>query len=246
MKPRSPTSLDIRAPRRLHLKDVLSWPVQRSLFLMLADITALALSWQIARSLNQFFFTHSRAVGVVAVAVDSQSVVDYGRPDATAVCLCRIVWGTASDQELFAGGQASQPGLSGLAGADVFLRSQAGFAAIAVLLGLVEQCGADCAVATGQHCRIVYGGAIAIAPHCFPNCATATLKAPCRNPVSTGSCESHWGSFAQHSELANDLSSDFGLTSAPGAGGKYSHRRPRVRTVLEAATSGHRHAVDPQ
>jgi len=55
MKPRSPASLDIRAPRRLHLKDVLSWPVQRSLFLMLADITALALSWQIARSLNQFF-----------------------------------------------------------------------------------------------------------------------------------------------------------------------------------------------
>lgn len=55
MKPRSPASLDIRAPRRLHFKDVLSWPVQRSLVLMLADVAALALSWQIARSLNQFF-----------------------------------------------------------------------------------------------------------------------------------------------------------------------------------------------
>jgi len=55
MKPRSPASLDIRAPRRLRLKDMLSWPMQRSLMLMLADITALALSWKIARWLNQYF-----------------------------------------------------------------------------------------------------------------------------------------------------------------------------------------------
>ena len=55
MKPRSPASLDIRAPRRLQVRDLLSWPVQRSLMLMFSDIVALALSWQIARSLNQFF-----------------------------------------------------------------------------------------------------------------------------------------------------------------------------------------------
>ena len=55
MKPRSPVSPDIRAPRRLHIKDILSWPAQRSLMLMLSDIVALAMSWQIARSLNQFF-----------------------------------------------------------------------------------------------------------------------------------------------------------------------------------------------
>ncbi len=55
MKPRSPVSSDIRAPRRLRFKDMVSWSVQRSLLLMFSDIVALALSWQIARSLNQFF-----------------------------------------------------------------------------------------------------------------------------------------------------------------------------------------------
>lgn len=55
MKPRSPVSPDIRAPRRLRFQDVLSWPAQRSLVLMLSDIVALVLSWKIARSLNQFF-----------------------------------------------------------------------------------------------------------------------------------------------------------------------------------------------
>ncbi|MEM6838458.1 MAG: sugar transferase [Cyanobacteria bacterium P01_C01_bin.120] len=55
IKPRSPASLDIRAPRRIGLKDILSWPVQRSLALMLADVIALALAWKIARLLNQFF-----------------------------------------------------------------------------------------------------------------------------------------------------------------------------------------------
>jgi len=57
IKPRSPSrrSLDIRAPRRLRAKDILTWDVQRSLLLMLADMAALALSWHIARSLNQFF-----------------------------------------------------------------------------------------------------------------------------------------------------------------------------------------------
>ncbi|MGF1459624.1 MAG: sugar transferase [Leptolyngbyaceae cyanobacterium] len=33
----------------------MGWPLQRSLFLMLADITALMLAWHIARSLNQLF-----------------------------------------------------------------------------------------------------------------------------------------------------------------------------------------------
>lgn len=57
MKPRSPSrrSLDIRAPRRLRLRDAWSWEVRRSLILMAADITALVLAWHIARSLNQFF-----------------------------------------------------------------------------------------------------------------------------------------------------------------------------------------------
>ena len=57
LKRRSPPtkSVDIRAPRRLRLKDALQWELQRSLILMLADVMALALSWQIARALNHFF-----------------------------------------------------------------------------------------------------------------------------------------------------------------------------------------------
>ncbi len=50
-----PESVDIRAPRRLRLQDALQWELQRSLILMLADVIALALSWQIARTLNHFF-----------------------------------------------------------------------------------------------------------------------------------------------------------------------------------------------
>ncbi|MDB9525413.1 sugar transferase [Oscillatoria sp. CS-180] len=52
---RSRPHLDIRAPRRLRFRDVLTWEVQRSLILMLADVTALVCAWQIARSFNQFF-----------------------------------------------------------------------------------------------------------------------------------------------------------------------------------------------
>ena len=48
-------SLDIRAPQRLRLTDARRWEVQRSLLLMVTDITALAVSWFIARSLNQWF-----------------------------------------------------------------------------------------------------------------------------------------------------------------------------------------------
>ncbi|MBD0336913.1 MAG: sugar transferase, partial [Cyanobacteria bacterium Co-bin13] len=46
---------DIRAPRSLRLKDVLSWQGQRTLVLVLSDSLALILAWQIARFLNQFF-----------------------------------------------------------------------------------------------------------------------------------------------------------------------------------------------
>jgi lipopolysaccharide/colanic/teichoic acid biosynthesis glycosyltransferase len=57
MKRRSPSRrvLDIRAPRQLHLKDAQRWEVQRSVVLMLTDILALVLSWQVARSINQLF-----------------------------------------------------------------------------------------------------------------------------------------------------------------------------------------------
>lgn len=57
MKSRSPLrpSPDIRAPRRLRLKDVLTWEAQRAIALMLTDFFALVLSWKIARTLNHFF-----------------------------------------------------------------------------------------------------------------------------------------------------------------------------------------------
>ncbi len=46
---------DLRAPRRLRLRDALTWSSQRGLMLMAGDILALALSWHLARSLNQLF-----------------------------------------------------------------------------------------------------------------------------------------------------------------------------------------------
>ncbi|MFZ4640464.1 MAG: sugar transferase [Nodosilinea sp.] len=46
---------DIRAPRRLGWRDLLSWPTQRSLLLLLSDLTTLGLAWHLARFLNQFF-----------------------------------------------------------------------------------------------------------------------------------------------------------------------------------------------
>lgn len=52
---RKETRLDLRAPRRLQPKDVLAWPGQRGLALILSDLAALGVSWHIARSLNQFF-----------------------------------------------------------------------------------------------------------------------------------------------------------------------------------------------
>ncbi len=48
-------SQDLRAPRRLHLRDALTWSSQRGLVLMAGDVLALALSWHMARSLNQLF-----------------------------------------------------------------------------------------------------------------------------------------------------------------------------------------------
>jgi exopolysaccharide biosynthesis polyprenyl glycosylphosphotransferase len=47
--------LDIRAPRKLRLRDIMDWHFQRGLILVGSDILALAISWHIARSLNQFF-----------------------------------------------------------------------------------------------------------------------------------------------------------------------------------------------
>ncbi len=47
--------LDIRAPRQLRLRDVMTWPFQRGLILIGSDVLALGASWYIARSLNQFF-----------------------------------------------------------------------------------------------------------------------------------------------------------------------------------------------
>ncbi|PSN20708.1 glucosyltransferase [filamentous cyanobacterium CCP5] len=54
-RPSAGTRRDIRAPRRLRLEDFLSWRAQRSLVLVLSDCFALALAWQIARLLNQYF-----------------------------------------------------------------------------------------------------------------------------------------------------------------------------------------------
>jgi exopolysaccharide biosynthesis polyprenyl glycosylphosphotransferase len=51
--PRRP--LDIRAPRKLRLKDAMTWQFQRGVILIGSDILALAISWHIARFLNQFF-----------------------------------------------------------------------------------------------------------------------------------------------------------------------------------------------
>ena len=47
--------LDIRAPRKLRLQDVMTWPFQRGLVLIAGDVFALGVSWSIARSLNHFF-----------------------------------------------------------------------------------------------------------------------------------------------------------------------------------------------
>lgn len=46
---------DIRAPRQLRIRDMLSWQSQRGLILMATDIGALATAWHIARTLNQLF-----------------------------------------------------------------------------------------------------------------------------------------------------------------------------------------------
>lgn len=46
---------DIRAPQQLNLSQLLSWRWQRVLALLLSDIAALAMAWQIAANLNQFY-----------------------------------------------------------------------------------------------------------------------------------------------------------------------------------------------
>jgi exopolysaccharide biosynthesis polyprenyl glycosylphosphotransferase len=55
MKRRFHPRQDIRAPRSLRLKDVLTWPGRRGLALVLSDGLALGMSWHLARALNQFF-----------------------------------------------------------------------------------------------------------------------------------------------------------------------------------------------
>lgn len=52
---RRPRPLDIRAPHRPRLKDLLCWSGQRALLLMVADCAALGTAWYIAHALNQFF-----------------------------------------------------------------------------------------------------------------------------------------------------------------------------------------------
>ena len=53
-KPNASTT-DLRAPRRLELSHVVRWPWHRIAALLLSDILALALAWQIAAHLNQFY-----------------------------------------------------------------------------------------------------------------------------------------------------------------------------------------------
>ncbi|HIK45028.1 MAG TPA: sugar transferase [Leptolyngbyaceae cyanobacterium M65_K2018_010] len=53
--PRLSPRQDIRAPRRLRLRDVWTWPMQRGLALMVSDGLALGLAWHTAWFLNQFF-----------------------------------------------------------------------------------------------------------------------------------------------------------------------------------------------
>ncbi|NJN02664.1 MAG: sugar transferase [Leptolyngbyaceae cyanobacterium SL_1_1] len=47
--------LDIRTPRQIRPSHILSWRWQRVLVLLLGDILALAVAWQVARYLNQFY-----------------------------------------------------------------------------------------------------------------------------------------------------------------------------------------------
>ncbi|MFE4107914.1 sugar transferase [Almyronema epifaneia] len=47
--------LDIRTPRQIRLSHILSWRWQRVLVLLLGDILAFAVAWQVARYLNQFY-----------------------------------------------------------------------------------------------------------------------------------------------------------------------------------------------
>lgn len=54
-RPRREPHHDLRAPRRLRLRDALTWSTQRGLALMASDMLALGLAWQLARSLNQLF-----------------------------------------------------------------------------------------------------------------------------------------------------------------------------------------------
>lgn len=49
------SSQDIRAPRRLRLKHMLSWRWQRLLVLVLGDVLGLAIAWRVADYFNQFF-----------------------------------------------------------------------------------------------------------------------------------------------------------------------------------------------
>lgn len=57
-KQQSPASepiVDIRTPRQMRPSHILSWRWQRVLVLLLGDILALAVAWQVARYLNQFY-----------------------------------------------------------------------------------------------------------------------------------------------------------------------------------------------
>lgn len=51
----SPASPDLRAPQQLQFQHLLSWRWQRAIVLALGDVLALAIAWQLARYLNQFY-----------------------------------------------------------------------------------------------------------------------------------------------------------------------------------------------
>ncbi len=48
-------TVDIRAPRKLDLHRILSWQWQRTIALLVCDVAALAIAWQVAVRLNRFY-----------------------------------------------------------------------------------------------------------------------------------------------------------------------------------------------
>lgn len=54
-KPCPDSTADIRAPHRLNLLQLRDWRLQKVLLLFLGDLLGLAIAWQLARHLNQFY-----------------------------------------------------------------------------------------------------------------------------------------------------------------------------------------------